>query len=199
MWMHQSELLPPATKLGQGYIFTGICHSVNRGGLPQCMLGDPPARETPPERPPCQGDIPPSRETPLPPVRETPQGDPPVRPSPLTGRPPCQGDPPTRETPPPCQGDPLQAHTQGGNWGGSDPGPHPRGKLRGIRTNPHPRWLLLRTVRILLECILVCFTSRGKQSSRFYNQWESEFLVQSGALLWYYDLCKTDRAFTPAI
>ena len=25
-------LLPPATKLGQGYIFTGVCHSVNRGG-----------------------------------------------------------------------------------------------------------------------------------------------------------------------
>ena len=24
-------LLPPATKLGQGYVFTGICHSVNRG------------------------------------------------------------------------------------------------------------------------------------------------------------------------
>ena len=23
--------LPPATKLGQGYIFTGVCHSVNRG------------------------------------------------------------------------------------------------------------------------------------------------------------------------
>ena len=27
----QVLLLPPATKLGQGYIFTGICHSVNRG------------------------------------------------------------------------------------------------------------------------------------------------------------------------
>ena len=25
------EFLPPATKLGQGYVFTGICHSVNRG------------------------------------------------------------------------------------------------------------------------------------------------------------------------
>ena len=23
--------LPPATKLGQGYVFTGVCHSVNRG------------------------------------------------------------------------------------------------------------------------------------------------------------------------
>ena len=25
------SLLPPATKLGQGYMFTGVCHSVNRG------------------------------------------------------------------------------------------------------------------------------------------------------------------------
>ena len=25
--------LPPATKLGQGYIFTGVCHSVSRGGV----------------------------------------------------------------------------------------------------------------------------------------------------------------------
>ena len=32
-------LLPPATKLGQGNIFTGNCDSVHRGGLPQCMLG----------------------------------------------------------------------------------------------------------------------------------------------------------------
>ena len=41
------------------------------------------------------------------------------------------------------------------SWGGS-PGPHPRGKLRGIRSSPpRPRRLLLRAVRILLECILV--------------------------------------------
>ena len=26
------KLLPPATKLGQGYVFTGVCDSVNRGG-----------------------------------------------------------------------------------------------------------------------------------------------------------------------
>ena len=26
-------LLPPATKLGQGYIFTGVCDSVNGGGM----------------------------------------------------------------------------------------------------------------------------------------------------------------------
>ena len=45
-------LLPPATKLGQGYIFTGICDSVHRGGLPQYMLG----YHTPwQDRPPQQG------------------------------------------------------------------------------------------------------------------------------------------------
>ena len=43
-------LLPPATKLGQGYIFTGVCDSVNGGGgLPQCMLGyHPSGTDTPP-------------------------------------------------------------------------------------------------------------------------------------------------------
>ena len=30
--LHFNVLLPPATKLGQGYIFTGVCDSVNRGG-----------------------------------------------------------------------------------------------------------------------------------------------------------------------
>ena len=32
------SLLPPATKLGQCYIFTGICHFVNRGVLSQHAL-----------------------------------------------------------------------------------------------------------------------------------------------------------------
>ena len=49
----------------------------------------------------------------------------------------------------------LQALTQGGSWGRSGPGPHPRGKLRGSGPAPPPQWLLLRAVRILLECILV--------------------------------------------
>ena len=29
----EENLLPPATKLGQGYIFTGVCDSVHRGGV----------------------------------------------------------------------------------------------------------------------------------------------------------------------
>ena len=32
------DLLPPATKLGQGYIFTGICDSVHRGVVSQHTL-----------------------------------------------------------------------------------------------------------------------------------------------------------------
>ena len=36
-------------------------------------------------------------------------------------------------------GEDLQDHNQGGNLGGSVPGPHPRGKLRGIRSRPTPK------------------------------------------------------------
>ena len=42
--------LPPATKLGQGYVFTRVCDSIHRGrgeggwdGLPHCMLGYTPS------------------------------------------------------------------------------------------------------------------------------------------------------------
>ena len=70
---------------------------LTRGGLPQCMLVCPPAKEST---------------------------------SPLPRRPP----PPAKENHPPCQ-----VHTQGGNWGGTGPGPHPRGELRGSDPGPHPR------------------------------------------------------------
>ena len=94
--------------------------------------------------------IPPSRETPL-------QGDPPpqgIRSRP-TAKGEIEGDQIQANTQGEIEGDQIQAHTQGGNWGGSDPGPHPRGKLRGIRPRPPQLRLLLRAVRILLECILV--------------------------------------------
>ena len=38
--------LPPATKLGQGYVFTGMCDSVHRGGVPDQV--HPPGPGTPP-------------------------------------------------------------------------------------------------------------------------------------------------------
>ena len=119
--------------LGQGYIFTGVCHSVNRGGLPQCMLGYPPPSRhpPPPRRPPSsketalEGDPPSSKETPSreTPSKETPsketallQGDPPPGPHPrgklrgIRSRPTPKGE---------IEGDQIQAHTQGGNWGGA--------------------------------------------------------------------------------
>ena len=81
-------LLPAATKLGQGNVFTGVCDSVHRGGLPQCMLGyhpppqtKPPREQTPPPgtRPPWEQTPPPGADTPHPPgsrpplSRHTPQ------------------------------------------------------------------------------------------------------------------------------
>ena len=124
-------LLPPANVVCEGYVFTGVCLSTVGEGLPQCMLGDPPTRETPlnplPGRPPLPGDHLPGRP---PPGRHPCQGDPlPGRP-PLAGRPPAretphQEDTPARETPLPGR-PPLQAHTQGG-------------KLRGIRSRSTPK------------------------------------------------------------
>ena len=44
----------------EGYVFTRVCHSVHRGGLPQCMLGYHPRRSRPP----------PQEQTPPPPPRD---------------------------------------------------------------------------------------------------------------------------------
>ena len=59
--MEREFFLPPATKLGQGNIFKGVCDSVNRGVLPQCMLGYHPHR---PPIPPGADTTPPSRHFP---------------------------------------------------------------------------------------------------------------------------------------
>ena len=78
--------LPPATKLEQGYIFTGVCHSVNRGGLPQCMLEyhhpwSRHPRSRPPQSRPPQNSPPPGADPPeqTPPRVETPPETPPVQ------------------------------------------------------------------------------------------------------------------------
>ena len=49
--------LPPATKLGQGYVFTRVCDSVHRGSLTHCMLGytRPPPRPKASTRPHAPG------------------------------------------------------------------------------------------------------------------------------------------------
>ena len=55
-------LLPPATKLGQGYIFTGVCHSVNRG----VCGADTPGADTPWSRHPLREQTSPPEQTPPP-------------------------------------------------------------------------------------------------------------------------------------
>ena len=45
-------LLPPATKLGQGYIFTGVCDSVHMGGSASVHAGIPPPPPLGPGTPP---------------------------------------------------------------------------------------------------------------------------------------------------
>ena len=37
--LHFADIYRPQRSCGQGHIFTPVCHSVHRGGLPQCMLG----------------------------------------------------------------------------------------------------------------------------------------------------------------
>ena len=71
----------PQQSCGQGNIFTPVCHSVHRGGLPQCMLGYHPPREqspleqTPQSRHPLGQTPPPPEQTPpkqTPPWEQTP-------------------------------------------------------------------------------------------------------------------------------
>ena len=108
--------LPPATKLGQGYVFTGVCHSVNRGSA-SVHAGIPPPptprKENPlPRRPPKGGtpqkgeppkEAPPKKEAP-PPPKETPQKEAPPR-NPIAKETPPEGgtpkgDCPKKEAPP---------------------------------------------------------------------------------------------------
>ena len=55
-------LLLPATKLGQGNVFTGVCDSVNRGSASvHAGIADPPEAGTPPgSRPPGSRHLPPT-------------------------------------------------------------------------------------------------------------------------------------------
>ena len=93
------QLLPPARKLGQGYVFTGVCHSVNEGGcLPQCMLGYTPLEQTHPleQTPPQSRPSPPEQACPPRPPEQTP---PRSRHPPRADNPPQQ-IPPTADMPP---------------------------------------------------------------------------------------------------
>ena len=120
----------PQRSCGQGNVFTAMCDSVyGGGGLPQCMLGYHPPKETSQEGDP-QGDPPPRR-----PPQEggNPQGDPPKKETPQEGDPPRRR-PPKKETP--QEGDPPRRRPPKKK---PPPGPHARGKLTGMRSRPTPK------------------------------------------------------------
>ena len=73
------------TGRNEGYISTRVCHSVHRGGLPQCMLGYPP----PGSRHPLKQAPPRSRHPP----EVAPQATPPWSRHPQSGTPPQSGPP----------------------------------------------------------------------------------------------------------
>ena len=115
--MNTSQL-PPATKLGQGNVFTGVCDSVNRGVSASVHAGIPhlPGADTRREQTPPRADTPQSRHPPGadPPLEQTPPEEqtPPSRPTPMGE---IEG---IRSRPTPMaeiEGDQIQAHTQGGN------------------------------------------------------------------------------------
>ena len=67
-------LLPAATKLGQGNVFTGVCDSVHRGGvcLSACWDTHPPGADTPGSRHPPRPDTPLGAD--MPPEQTSPPG-----------------------------------------------------------------------------------------------------------------------------
>ena len=106
-------LLPPATKLGQGYVFTAVCDSVNRGGGGTSC---PPRADTPHPHPPI-AEPPPPEQTPLgaealpqsrpPRSRHPPEQTPPGADTPLGADP-----PPKQNHPPPRSRHPLPPPTR---------------------------------------------------------------------------------------
>ena len=110
-WLIWHYIYRPQRSCGQGNIFTPVCHSVHRGGLPHCMLGcHPPAKETPPAREaplprrPPRRRHPPAKETP--PRRRHPWKEaPPQKETPLEG-----GIPLWKEAPPPREASPRKGH-----------------------------------------------------------------------------------------
>ena len=134
-----SIFLPPATKLGQGYVFTGVCDSLNRGCLPQCMLGytPPGSRHPPQEQTPHQSRPPKSRPTPgadtsgsrHPPGADTPRSRPPEQTTPRSSHPPPSRHPP-KQTPPGAD-TPRSRHPptteHAGRYGQREDSTHPTG------------------------------------------------------------------------
>ena len=159
-------LLRPATKLGQGYVFTGVCDSVNRRGcLPQCMLGytpswsrHPPGADTPEHTPPRSRH--PLEQTP--PGADTPWSRPPRPDTPRSKHPLGADTPLLEQTAPPGADTPGSRHP---SPGADTPPPrsrHPRQSMLGYMVNA-------RAVRILLGCNLVYIYCHLQKSSHKFR------------------------------
>ena len=140
--LERISLLPAATKLGQGNIFTSVCQefcpqgggvsaSVHAGVYPSPREQTPQSRQHPPEQTPLW-------------TRHTPPGADPPGP----GTPPWEQTPPDQAHPPGSR-PPQTRHTPPGADTPPRPGTPPGSTLQHT-VNERP-------VRILLECILVNF------------------------------------------
>ena len=159
--LFKTFLLPPATKFGQGYVFTGVCDSVHSGGsasvhtgMPHPLGADTPWSRDPPEQTPPGADTPWSRHPPeqTPPWEQTSLGV----------------DPQGVDTPP------QSRHT---------PQSRPPREQSMLRDTVNAR-----AVRILLECnlvkLLIYYLKRikmlefGDQNSgfRIHNGFQDQFL-----------------------
>ena len=132
-------LLPAAMKLGQGNVFTGVCHSVHRGEgvcLSACWDTTTPRSRHPPWDQTPPGSRPPKQTQP--PLDQTPPH--------LGAELPLGADVPLQEqTPPRADTPPWEQTTPQGRPPGNQT---PPGSRRQHTVNERP-------VRILLECILV--------------------------------------------
>ena len=123
------DLLPAATKLGQGNVFTGVCDSVHRGGVSASVhpgIHIPPGSRPPRSRHPPGADTP-QEQTPFPPGADPPRGrtpSPPREQTPLEQTPPAADPPRSR---PPRQ----QTHT---------PLPPPPGRWLRHTVNERSYW-----------------------------------------------------------
>ena len=142
-------LLPAATKLGQGNVFTPVCDSVNRGGgVPGLVPGGIPGRHPPDQVHPPGIRYTPQDQVHPPGTRYTPLG--PGTPPRTRYTPPDQVHPPGPGTPPRTRYTPQdQVHPLGP---GTPPTP---GTLPRDQVHPPRNTANERPVRILLECILV--------------------------------------------
>ena len=164
-----ANFLPPATKLGQGYVFTGVCDSVHGGGVPDQV--HPPRDQVPPwdQVPPQGPGAPPGQVPPTPPDQVHPPWDqvhPPRPGAPRPGTPPDQVHPPgTRYppgpgTPPPTRYTPQIRYTPPGPGTPPPDQVPPRDQVHPPRTreirSTRGRYASYWNAFLLEKCIINC-------------------------------------------